>query len=40
MPGAPASMQTITASTTEGTVPPRELRTVATLFTFTDSLTN
>jgi hypothetical protein len=30
-------MQVRTASITDGRVPPRELRTVATLFTLTDS---
>src|SRR5690349_4767140 len=39
MPGAPASTQTFTASSTEGTVPPREFLIVATLLTFTESLT-
>ena len=29
-----------TASSTDGTLPPRELRTVATLLTLTESLTN
>src|SRR4029078_11925665 len=38
MPGAPASMQTVTASSTEGTVPPREFLSVATLLTLTESL--
>ena len=38
MPGAPASMHVRTASITDGIVPPRELRTVATLFTLTESL--
>src|SRR6266851_4247278 len=37
MPGAPAARHTSTASTTLGTTPPRELRSVATLFTFTES---
>jgi hypothetical protein len=36
MPGAPAATQTSTASTTLGTLPPREFRSVATLFTLTD----
>src|SRR5262245_17408001 len=36
MPGAPASTQTRTASQTDGTWPPREFRTVATLLTLTD----
>ena len=31
-------MQTRTASITDGSCPPRELRTVATLFTLTESL--
>src|SRR3989449_11603552 len=39
MPGDPAAIQTSTASRTLGTLPPREFRSVATLFTFTDSLT-
>ena len=34
-----AAMHTSTASTTEGTRPPREFRTVATLLTLTESLT-
>src|SRR4030095_4578162 len=38
IPGEPASRHTCTASVTDGTRPPRELRTVATLFTLTDSL--
>src|SRR5687768_14685675 len=38
MPGAPASIQTRAASITDGTRPPRELRTVATLLTLTESL--
>src|SRR5688572_17805638 len=38
MPGAPASMHARTASITDGMRPPREFRTVATLFTFTDNL--
>ena len=38
MPGAPASMHVRTASITDGMRPPRELRTVATLLTLTDSL--
>src|SRR5262249_54959008 len=37
MPGEPASMQTCTASSTLGTWPPRELRSVATLLTLTES---
>src|SRR2546423_6898313 len=37
IPGAPASTHIFTASSTEGTLPPRELRTVATLLTFTES---
>src|SRR5262245_6573037 len=40
MPGAPASMQTLTASSTEGTMPPREFLSVATLLTLTESLIN
>src|SRR3982751_2795268 len=36
MPGAPASMQARTASRTEGSEPPRELRRVATLLTLTE----
>jgi hypothetical protein len=40
MPGAPASTQTRTASSTDGTAPPREFRTVAILFTLTDSFAN
>ena len=36
MPGAPAATQTSTASSTLGFEPPRELRSVATLFTLTD----
>ena len=40
MPGAPASTQTRTASSTLGTVPPRELRSVATLLTLTESLSH
>ena len=36
MPGAPAATQTRTASSTDGTLPPRELRTVATLLTLTE----
>src|SRR4029077_9534308 len=35
MPGAPASRQASTASSTRGSRPPRELRSVATLLTFT-----
>ena len=38
IPGAPASMHARTASITDGIRPPRELRTVATLLTLTDSL--
>ena len=38
IPGAPASMHVRTASMTDGSWPPRELRTVATLFTLTDEL--
>src|SRR5690242_15593894 len=37
IPGAPAAMQTSTASRTFGSRPPRELRSVATLFTLTES---
>src|SRR5689334_16899912 len=37
MPGAPAPRQTLTASMTDGTDPPRELRTVAILLTLTES---
>src|SRR6185503_5186238 len=40
MPGAPASTQTFTASSTDGTVPPREFLSVATLLTLTESLIN
>src|SRR6476660_1768885 len=40
IPGAPASTHTPTASMTDGIRPPRELRTVATLLTFTDRRTN
>src|SRR5882672_11080551 len=36
MPGAPAAMQTSTASIRFGSRPPRELRSVATLLTFTE----
>src|SRR4030095_2025131 len=36
MPGAPASTQTPTASSTSGECPPREFRSVATLLTLTD----
>ncbi len=39
MPGAPAATQVRTASSTDGTRPPRELRTVAILLTLTDSFT-
>src|SRR5262245_53914993 len=39
MPGAPASTQALTASMTDGTLPPRELRIVATLLTLTDNRT-
>jgi hypothetical protein len=39
IPVAPAATQTSTASTTEGTRPPREFRIVAILLTLTDSLT-
>ena len=39
IPGAPAATQTRTASTTDRNVPPRELRSVATLLTLTLSLT-
>jgi hypothetical protein len=39
MPGTPARMHTSTASITLGTLPPRVLRTVATLLTLTLSLT-
>ena len=38
IPGAPASMHVRTASITDGIRPPRELRTVATLLTLTESL--
>src|SRR5215813_8793967 len=38
MPGAPASMQTLTASSSDGTVPPREFLSVAILLTLTESL--
>src|SRR5690349_1519422 len=38
MPVAPASRQTRTASITDGTDPPRELRSVAILLTLTESL--
>ncbi len=37
MPGAPAATHVSTASSTLGTAPPRELRSVATLLTLTDS---
>src|SRR5216117_3855316 len=37
IPGAPDSTQILTASSTDGTDPPRELRTVATLLTLTES---
>ena len=37
MPGAPAFTHTSTACSTDGTLPPRELRTVATLLTLTES---
>src|SRR5215831_5712906 len=36
MPGAPAAIQTSTASSTLGTLPPREFLSVATLLTFTE----
>src|SRR5262245_57607111 len=36
MPWAPAARHTSTASSTRGTRPPRELRSVATLFTLTE----
>ena len=39
MPGAPAATQTSTASSTLGTRPPRELRSVATLLTLTHNRT-
>src|SRR5262245_14949723 len=39
MPGEPAATQTRMASRTDGTRPPLELRTVATLFTLTESFT-
>src|SRR5262249_21653328 len=39
MPGAPASTQTFAASSTDGSRPPRELRSVATLLMLTDSFT-
>src|SRR5437773_6227317 len=35
--GAPESTQILTASSTDGTDPPREFRTVATLLTLTES---
>ena len=38
IPGAPAATATRAASTTLGTAPPRELRSVATLLTLTLSL--
>src|SRR5688572_8276016 len=38
MPCAPARRHSYTASSTDGTRPPREFRSVATLLTFTDSL--
>src|SRR5262245_11058787 len=37
MPATPAARHTFTASSTLGCRPPRELRSVATLFTFTES---
>ncbi len=37
MPGAPAATHTRTASSTSGSLPPLELRSVATLLTLTDS---
>src|SRR5713101_8449130 len=37
IPGAPAATHTSTASSTLGTRPPREFRSVATLLTFTES---
>src|SRR4051812_13424495 len=36
MPAAPAARHTSTASSTRGEPPPREFRSVATLFTLTD----
>src|SRR5205809_860424 len=39
MPGAPAATHASTASRTLGTRPPRELRSVATLLTFTERRT-
>src|SRR5471030_1196408 len=36
IPGVPAATQTSTASSTLGASPPRELRSVATLFTLTE----
>ena len=38
MPGAPALMHMRTASSTSGSLPPLEFRSVATLLTLTDSL--
>src|SRR5688572_22828793 len=38
MPGAPAAMHVDTAFNSSGSLPPRELRSVATLLTLTDSL--
>src|SRR4030095_8933637 len=40
MPGAPAFTQTLTASSTDGSTPPREFLSVATLLTLTESLIN
>ena len=37
MPGAPAATHVATASSTSGSLPPLELRSVATLLTLTDS---
>src|SRR5688572_10615071 len=37
MPGAPAATHAATASSTSGSLPPLELRSVATLLTLTDS---
>ena len=37
MPGTPAVTHTATASSTSGSLPPLELRSVATLLTFADS---
>src|SRR5262245_51782263 len=40
IPGAPASTQILTASSTDGRAPPREFLSVATLLTLTESLIN